>query len=82
MRIALILLIIVAIGIVIFFISKKKPKKILQVVYNNQPKINADTPVSFGYKCMWIAVRTNNKEKNCRDFRNKKHPACKLENRN
>jgi hypothetical protein len=64
MKIVIIILIVAVFGLIIYQCNAKKSNKDMgQVNNNNQLSLRVDTPISFGYKCMWIAVKTNNKEK-------------------
>lgn len=64
MKILINILIVAVVGLAISQCNEKKRNKNVDQVNNTDqrsPKI--DTPLSFGYKCMWLAVKTSHKEK-------------------
>jgi hypothetical protein len=63
MKILILVLIVLAIGLVIYMTNTKKNNNATQANNDDQPAPKVDTPVSFGYKCIWISVKTSNKEK-------------------
>jgi len=64
MKVVLLVLILAVIAYFIYFIGKNKDKTDGARYKAPAPvSLLKDTPVSFGYKCMWIAVKTSNKER-------------------
>ena len=59
------ILIVMVIGLIIYLIrSQNKNNSGVSKSNTHKPTVlSIDTPVNFGYKCMWIAVKTNNKER-------------------
>ena len=63
MKIIIIILVVAVIGLVFYLTNAKRTNNTTQANNNNQIDAKVDTPVSFGYKWMWIAAKTSNKEK-------------------
>lgn len=58
-------LILIATIVMIFYIKRvsSKQSNYLLTVPTNIDKIVPDSPVSFGYKCMWFAIKSDNKKR-------------------
>jgi hypothetical protein len=73
-----IIIVVVIIAVFLFFTQTKSEKSdsdtILPNVDTAKGITTLDSTVSFGYKCMWIAVKTNDKDKiaNILEIKNKK----------
>lgn len=64
MKIVISTIIVVLIGLFVSScLDKKNNNDTSQAINQNQLSLSIDTPLAFGYKCMWIAVKTGNKEK-------------------
>ncbi len=65
MKLILIILLVIVIGLVTYYYCKKMNKVVVQANGENTQTSTIDSPISFGYKCMWIAVKTGGKSKGC-----------------
>jgi hypothetical protein len=64
MKDSIIIVIAAVLGVVIYLASPRKKTSLLPQADIELPiRVDADTPVNFGNKCMWIAVRTGDKQK-------------------
>ncbi len=58
--------VLILLPLLIYYLIKRKktPKKVeLNKSYSDKEMLVQDNPISFGYKCIWLTVKTSDKEK-------------------
>ncbi len=63
MKILVMIVVVAVVVSLIYLATAKKNNDVRDDDIGKQPEALLDIPVNFGYKCMWIAVKTNDKEK-------------------